>query len=179
MTAWQRRVVLSQLPFFLKWHPLGPTLGGATKQVMCDHLHPIIGSVRARPVRPGERVPRWRRQGLGPEDRRGVEDEVPFWARIDRRGPLLGMLAPLPGGSGRHDFNARDWRWITVIFPTNQARNAVSVFDIQAGEHPVFGFDHDPVATTINRLDVPRTSKYPSSGPRSGNGPCSFSRRTA
>ena len=56
---------------------------------MGDPLDPFVGAVGAGPVGPGEGVARRRTEPLGPEDRRGVEDEVALGAGVDRRRPPL------------------------------------------------------------------------------------------
>ena len=99
----------------------------AIEQVGGDLLDSLVGPVGARPVRPGQRVPRRRRQALGPEDRRGVEHEIPLRARVDRRGPVLGRLRLPPRPCPRRRPRRPGiFGRVAVVLPADQAGDAVA-----------------------------------------------------
>src|SRR5207244_89790 len=112
-------------------------------------------AVWAAPVGPGEHVA-WRTaQALGPEDGGGVEYEVAFGAGVDGGGPLLRAGAADPGGAAGEDFEAGDVGGrVAVVFPADQAGDAVAFFHAGACENPVVGFEGDPVAAAVDGLDV-------------------------
>ena len=136
------------------WRMPTARAGWRPQQVVRDHLHALIGPMGPRPMRPGQRVTRRRGEPLRPENGRCVEDKVPLRARVYRGGPLLRGLAADPGRSGRHDLEARHLRRVAVVLPADQSRNPVAVLHPGAFKHPVLGLRDDPVAATVDRLDV-------------------------
>src|SRR5690606_13825553 len=104
--------------------------------------------------RPGEHVARRRAQALRPEDRRGVEDEVPLRPRIDRGGPLLRLASFAPGCAAGDHFQPVNVRRVAVVLPTDEPRNAVSLLHAGAGEDPMIGPRDGPVAAAVDRMHV-------------------------
>ncbi len=150
------------------------------EQVVRDPLHALVGAVGPGPVRPGQRVARRRGQALGPEDRRGVEDEVALGPGVDRGGPVLRACCRRPrrslrrrppgrgcrGGSPWYSQPIRPGMRSPFFMPVPAKIQCSGLAQIQS-----------PPPLTGSTLRPPM--RKPSSGPCSGNGPCSFSRPTA
>ena len=128
---------------------------GPGENVVGDLLNTRIGAVGASPVRPWQRVPRRVGKPLRPEDRRGIENDVTFGAGVDGGGPLLRLLSTDKRRSRPDDLEAGDvGRWVTVIFPANEAGDLVARLHAGTGEDPVVGLRADPVAAAVDRLDI-------------------------
>ena len=95
------------------------------------------------------------RQVLAPEDGRGVEDEIVLGAGIDRCGPMLWPSASLQRCSFTDDFQTGNvGRRIAVIFPADQAGDAISLLHSRAFKDPMVGLGADPITAAIDRIDV-------------------------
>ena len=128
---------------------------GPGEDVVGDSLDAGVRPVGARPVRPWQRVPRRIGKPLGPEDRRGIENDIALRAGVDRGGPLLRLLSadecrPRPDNLEAGDVGRR----VAVILPADEAGDPVPRFHPGAGKNPVVGLRADPVAAAVDRLDV-------------------------
>ena len=121
---------------------------------MGDLLHSVVGSVRPAEMRPRQSVARRISERLSPPDCRGVEHEVILRAGIDRRRPLLGIYAALPGCAASNDLQSGDIRGVAMVLPANKAGTRVTVFQPTAIKHPVVRSCHGPVAAAVHGLDI-------------------------
>src|SRR5262245_28709746 len=103
---------------------------------------------------------RRRAEVLAPEDRGSIEDQVILGTRINRGSPVLWSGPALPRGPLGHDLQPRQvGRWVTVVFPADQAWDAVALLHPGALKEPMLRLDDRPVATAVDRLDIARANQ--------------------
>ena len=93
--------------------------------------------MRAGVVAPGEDVARGAGETLRPPDGSGVEDDVLFWPGINRGGPVSGSAASTPDGAFSHDLEAWLFRRCAMMFPSDEARDGITLFHAGALKDPV------------------------------------------
>ena len=94
-------------------------------------------------------------QALRPPDGGSVKDDVLFWPREKRGGPVGGSGSAAPDGALSHHLEAGLVRRRTVMLPAHKAGDGISLLHAGTLENPKPGFCASPVATAVERHDTP------------------------
>ena len=133
---------------------------------MSDLLHPRVGALGLS-VHLGVQVAGRLGQTVGPPAGSGVEDDVRLRAWIRRRGvnAAVGFSRGVLRGAGGHDFEALNWRRISVPLPADESGDAITLLHAGVPVNPMVGPRANPVGPTGDRPGAVGADQFIGVGP--------------